>query len=280
MPRRLRLPPRSRTARQAGLAAARASGLAGAHAIVSASSAASDSRMPRASSRRVRRARQQAFVDFQNDVTAQGSGARGARRLPLDRARQALHHDRHGDRPGQDLEHERARRRRRSARQARPGGRAHDVPQALHAGHVRHARGPGARRPVRSGAHDADARLGRATRRGVRGCRPWKRARYFPRAGEDMHDAVARECRPCATRSASSTPRRSARSRSSGPTPPNFSTACTSTTSRASRPAAGATAIMLREDGFVIDDGVDRAARAGPLPRDDDDRRRRARART
>ena len=23
----------------------------------------------------------------------------------------------------------------------------------------------------------------------------WKRARYFPRAGEDMHAAVARECR-------------------------------------------------------------------------------------
>ena len=23
----------------------------------------------------------------------------------------------------------------------------------------------------------------------------WKRARYFPRAGEDMHSAVARECR-------------------------------------------------------------------------------------
>ena len=35
--------------------------------------------------------------------------ARRARRLPLDRARQALHHHRHGDRPGQDLEPERAR---------------------------------------------------------------------------------------------------------------------------------------------------------------------------
>ena len=35
----------------------------------------------------------------------QGHQARGARGLALDRARQALHHQRHGDRPGQDLEH-------------------------------------------------------------------------------------------------------------------------------------------------------------------------------
>ena len=50
----------------------------------------------------------------------------------------------------------------------------------------------------------------------------WKRARYFPRAGEDMHEAVARECRDGARRrSASSTPRRSARSRWSARTPPS-----------------------------------------------------------
>ena len=36
----------------------------------------------------------------------QGPRHRRAGRLPLDRARQALHHDRHGDRPGQDVEHE------------------------------------------------------------------------------------------------------------------------------------------------------------------------------
>ncbi len=50
----------------------------------------------------------------------------------------------------------------------------------------------------------------------------WKRARYFPRAGEDMHAAVARECRAVrAARSASSTPRHSARSRWSGRTRPS-----------------------------------------------------------
>ena len=49
----------------------------------------------------------------------QGCAPRAARRLPLDRAHQALHHDRHGDRPGQDLEHQRARHRLGGARHAR-----------------------------------------------------------------------------------------------------------------------------------------------------------------
>ena len=46
--------------------------------------------------------------------------------------------------------------------------------------------------PVR--AH-ADPRLARAHGRRVRGCRPLEAARYYPQAGEDMHAAVARECR-------------------------------------------------------------------------------------
>ena len=49
----------------------------------------------------------------------------------------------------------------------------------------------------------------------------WKRARYFPRADEDMHAAVARECLAVRSAAESSTPRRSARSRSSGPMLPN-----------------------------------------------------------
>ena len=51
----------------------------------------------------------------------QGHQAGGPRGLPLDRACQALHHDRHGDRPGQDLQHERRWRSppRRSARPSR-----------------------------------------------------------------------------------------------------------------------------------------------------------------
>ena len=48
-----------------------------------------------------------------------GHSTRGARGFPLDRACQALHRRRHGDRPGQDLQHERARHRRRGARARR-----------------------------------------------------------------------------------------------------------------------------------------------------------------
>ena len=92
----------------------------------------------------------------------QGHRARRARGLRVDRARQALHHHRHGDRPGQDLEHERARPRRR----ARWTGRSPAVgtttfrppytPVTFGA-----LAGPHARRAVRPGPHDADPRLGR-----------------------------------------------------------------------------------------------------------------------
>ena len=53
----------------------------------------------------------------------QGHPACGARGHALDRARQALHHQRHGDRPGQDLQHARPGDRRRGAR-ARPSRRS------------------------------------------------------------------------------------------------------------------------------------------------------------
>ena len=74
---------------------------------------------------------------------------------------------------------------------------------------------------VRSRAHDTHARVGRATRRSVRGCRPVEACALLSAAGEDMHAAVARECRAVRNGAASSTPRHSARSRWSGPTPRN-----------------------------------------------------------
>ena len=160
----------------------------------------------------------------------QGSGARGARRLPLGRARQALHHDRHGDRSGQDLEHERARRPRRRS-PARP------IPEIG----LTTSRNPytpvtfgtlaglARRRSVRSGAAHADPRLGRGARRGLRGCRVMEARALFPARRRDH--ARRRETRMrggAPALSACSTPRRSARSRSSAATPPSFSTACTS----------------------------------------------------
>ena len=56
----------------------------------------------------VKDSRAKAFVDFQNDVTTQRHRARRPGRLPLGRAPEALHHARHGDRPGQGLERVRA----------------------------------------------------------------------------------------------------------------------------------------------------------------------------
>ena len=79
--------------------------------------------------------------------------------------------------------------------------------------------------------------------RGVRGCRQLEAARYFPRAGEDMHAAVAARVPRRARRgSACSTPARSARSTSRARTPPSSSTASTPTPGPSSRSAAAATA--------------------------------------
>ena len=124
-----------------------------------------------------RRAR---FRRFPERRDGKGSQARGARRLSLHRARQALHHDRHGDRPGQNVERQCAGHRRRSSRQADPGGRADDVPPAVHAGDVRNYRGTNRGElfdPVRRTPIDAWAR---GARRGVRGCRAVETRALFP----------------------------------------------------------------------------------------------------
>jgi sarcosine oxidase subunit alpha len=78
---------------------------------------------------------------------------------------------------------------------------------------------------VRSGAHHGAARLARRPRRGVRGRRAVERPRTT-RPGEDMGDAVLRECAAVRTSaSASSTARRSARSTCLAATPPSCWTA-------------------------------------------------------
>ena len=115
---------------------------------------------------------------------------------PLDRARQALHHHRDGDRPGQDLQHERAWPRRRRARQAVPAGRADDVPAALYAGdasaHSPALRAASCSIPIRrTPIHEWAAAEGAV----FEDVGQWKRACYFREAGENMRAAVARECR-------------------------------------------------------------------------------------
>ena len=118
--------PRCGTARRRGAAAARARGLAGrASQPPMPPPESSAAGMPRrAPHSRPARERRKAFVDWQNDVTVARPHARGPRRLPLDRAREALHDHRDGDRPGQDLQPQRARdrRARSSARRCRRSG--------------------------------------------------------------------------------------------------------------------------------------------------------------
>ena len=82
----------------------------------------------------VAKAKGKAFVDFQHDVTADDVRLAASRRLRLGRAPQALHHARHGDRPGQDLQLPRPRHHGRCTGQADRRGRHDALPPALHAG--------------------------------------------------------------------------------------------------------------------------------------------------
>ena len=118
---------------------------------------------------------------------------RCAGRLLLGRAFQALHHDRHVDRPGEDLEHQRARdpRRRDRAQHRRP-----PAPRPSARPTRRSAYGdPGRARPrrlPRADSRHADARLARRARRRVRERRPVEAPWYY---GREMHDAVQMEAR-------------------------------------------------------------------------------------
>ena len=87
---------------------------------------------------------------------------------------------------------------------------------------------------------------------------PWLRAQYFPRAGETRLARYASTAKstPCASASASATSRPWARSTSRAPTPAFSSTGSTSTHSRTWRSASARYGVMLREDGFVMDDGT------------------------
>ena len=186
--------------------------------------------------------RAKAFVDFQNDVTAKDLGPRRARGLPVDRARQALHHHRHGHRPGQDQQRQCAGDRGRQARHPDRGRRHHHLPHALHAGHLRRARRPARRRAVRPDPPHAEPRLGRRRRA------PCSRMSATGSARATSREP-ARTCTPpssanawpCAAVSACSTPARWARSTCRARTAPSSSTASTPTPGPSSRSAAAAT---------------------------------------
>ena len=105
-----------------------------------------------------------AFVDFQHDVTADDVRLAHREGFCLGRAPEALHHARHGDRPGQDFERAGPRHHGERARQADPGSRHDAFPPALRAGDDRRAGGRALRRD-QARAADADVRLACRPRR-------------------------------------------------------------------------------------------------------------------
>jgi sarcosine oxidase, subunit alpha len=84
----------------------------------------------------------------------------------------------------------------------------------------------------------------------------WKRARYFPRAGEDMHAAVARECRTvraaCGLFDASTLGKIAV----IGPDAVEFLNRLYVNDFSGLAPGRCRYGVLLREDGFIYDDGV------------------------
>ena len=209
----------------------------------------------------------------------QGHPPRGPRGNALDRARQALHHQRHGDRPGQDVERQRPDDRRRRARQGAAAGRADHLPPALYADDLRHLRRLPPGRDLRGHAADPDRPLGRGAGRGLRAGRALAPRPVLPEGGRGharrgrprvpRHPRLARHLRRL-------DPRQDRGRR--GRTPSPSWSGCTPTPGRSSGSARCRYGLLLGEDGFIRDDGVIGRLAGRPLPRHDHHRRRRARA--
>jgi len=84
----------------------------------------------------------------------------------------------------------------------------------------------------------------------------WRRAWYFPKAGEDMHKAVARECK--ATRDSLGIFDASTLGKIEvvGPDAAKFMNLMYSTSWTSLKPGGCRYGLMLREDGYIYDDGV------------------------
>ena len=107
--------------------------------------------------------------------------ARGG--LRTHRAPEALHDLRHGRRPGQDFEPQRAPDARGNDGEESRRGREHDLPPPLHAGHARRARRAAARRALCAAAPAARARGARGARRALVGGRRLDAPRLLPAQG-------------------------------------------------------------------------------------------------
>jgi sarcosine oxidase, subunit alpha len=84
----------------------------------------------------------------------------------------------------------------------------------------------------------------------------WKRAWYFPRAGETMHDAVARECRTVRETAGLFDASTLGKIEVVGPDAAKFLDLLYTNGWQSLAPGRSKYGIMLREDGFIYDDGV------------------------
>ena len=142
------------------------------------------------------------------------------------------------------------------------GGRADHVPPALYAGDVRRIGRRIPRRIAGPGAADAAARMAATQGAVFEDVGTWKRARCFPRAGEDEHAAVARECR--AVRNAVGMLDASTLGKIEvvGPDAAEFLDLLYTIDVASLAPGRCRYALLLGEDGFVRDDGI--VARLAP----------------
>ena len=134
------------------------------------------------------------FVDFQNDVTVADIELAVRERLHFGRAPQALHHPRHGHRPGPHQQRQRTRGARRHAEHRDPRGRApprsgrrtrRSPSEPSRAARSAPTRPRSGARPCTTGT--------RSTARPFVTVGPWMRAQYYLRPGESMMDAINRE---------------------------------------------------------------------------------------
>jgi sarcosine oxidase subunit alpha len=84
----------------------------------------------------------------------------------------------------------------------------------------------------------------------------WKRAWYFPKAGEDMHKAVARECRTVRQSAGIFDASTLGKIEVVGPDAAKFMELLYTNPWEKLEPGRCRYGVMLREDGFVYDDGV------------------------
>ncbi len=84
----------------------------------------------------------------------------------------------------------------------------------------------------------------------------WKRARYFPRAGEDMHAAVARECLAVRSRCGLFDASTLGKIEVVGPDAAEFMNRLYINSWNGLAVGRARYGILLREDGFIFDDGV------------------------